>query len=252
MKIIRKLNWAIHHAVHTDSWRTLFSKLGIFLPVSKSRWLTAQKFEFHAWALPEIWDSQQIHPSFINEGTKSEFIIGASEQALGINLNSLLSDKIVIDVACGPCSVLAPMHSPSAKFGVDPFPFPDWVLNRYKSLDFKLFQGTLEDLVLDLEEDSGIPVFIMYNALQHFGSPFKALQKLSKLSSCHSVLIIEYLDTPADRAHPQILTERRILRILRRLNYKSCKSVKIDAYLENLVQLGVGKPAKIGAFLASK
>jgi hypothetical protein len=92
----------------------------------------------------------------------------------------------------------------------------------------------------------------MYNALQHFASPFKALQKLSKLSSRHSILIIEYLDTPADRAHPQILTEKRILRILRRLKYQSCKSVKIDAYLENLVQLGVGKPAKIGAFLASK
>lgn len=252
MKVIQRINWAIHHTVRTDSWRTLFSKLGIFLPVSKARWLTAQKIEFHAWALPETWNSWQIHPSFLNEGTKSEFFVSASEKALGINLNNLLSDKTVIDVACGPCSILAPMHSPSAKFGIDPFPFPEWVESRYKSQDFRLIQSPLEDSSLDLGEESGVPIFIMYNALQHFASPFKALHKLSELSSRHTVLIIEYLDTPADRAHPQILTHKRILRILQRLKYQSCKSAKIDAYLENLVQLAFGKPAKIGAFLASK
>lgn len=252
MKLSQNISWVTRHAAQTDSWRTLFSKLGIFLPVSKSRWHTAQEYEFHAWELPEIWDIQQVHSSFINEESKSGFIIEASERALGMNLEDLLSDKVVIDVACGPCSVLATMTSPSKKFGVDPFPFPEWVVGRYKSLDFELFQVPLEELSMEIEDNLGVPVFIMYNALQHFGSPFKALQKLSSLSSSHTVLIIEYLDTPADRAHPQILTEKRILRILKRLKYGSTSNAKFDAYLENLVQLGDGKPAKIGAFLASK
>lgn len=252
MKLVRDLNWVMHHAAQTDSWRTLFSKLGVFLPVSKSRWLTAQRYEFHAWELPEIWDFQKAHSSFINEESKSRFIIEASERALGVNLEDLLSGKVVIDVACGPCSIVASMPYPTKKIGVDPFPFPEWVKSRYKTLDFELFQVPLEELTVDFKADLSAPVFIMYNALQHFGSPFKALQKLSVLSSSHTVLIIEYLDTPADRAHPQILTEKRILRILRHLKYKTTSNVKIDAYLENLVQIGDGRPAKIGAFLASK
>jgi hypothetical protein len=252
MNIRERTNYFLQHAVKADSWRTLLSKVGIFLPVSRRRWDIAQKFEYHAWELPEVWEKSETHPSFINEETKSNFIINVAEQALGLKLGDLLSDKLVIDVACGPCSVIAAMEHPKSKYGVDPFPFPEWVLERYRSLNFQLIPSALERLQLNLNSETEEPVIIMYNALQHFESPYRALKKLSKIFPQHTLLVIEYLNTSADRAHPQILTTRRILRLIRFLKYETLNSVAVDAYLENLVQSGVNKPVRIGAFIARK
>lgn len=233
------------HASKTNSWRTLFSKINLFIPVSKSRWDKAQISEQEAWELPAEWDYSVDHPSFTNEETKSGHLIAALEKQLDIQIAQEFSGRSVIDIGCGPCSFVSKIQTPAQKFGVDPFPFPRWVLDRYAELNFKVLPFPLE--VLESPDQVGPnPVIIMYNALQHFWSPSKAFKRIHQLFPQHEILIVEYLNTSADNAHPQIITKQRIERLLKRNSYSNIVVKSFDTILAPLIQYGEGIPAHIG------
>jgi hypothetical protein len=230
----------------SNKWRTLFAISGIFLPVSKRRWLVAQNAESHIWNLPET-SSTYEHPSFLNEGIKSDFIIKNSLSAIGLTLEDLLKDRVVIDVGCGPASAILDSDSPKRKIGIDPMPFPSWVRHRYQQSGFELIIKPVEELIAsDFREISKeIPLVIMYNALQHFKDPYMGLELLSELLKTHELLIIDYANAPADDAHPQVITHQRVSRMLNRIGYQIDQARVIEMKKDGLIEYGHGSAAQI-------
>jgi hypothetical protein len=230
----------------SNKWRTLLANLGIFLPVSKRRWQVAQKAERHLWSLPEISESKE-HSSFDNESIKSDFIITNSMSRIGLTFEDLLTNKIVVDIGCGPASAIFHSSAPKRKIGVDPMKFPHWVYERYQESGFELINKSIEDLLPADFKNLGdeAPLVIMYNALQHFMDPFLGLNLLKNLLPKHDLLIIEYANTPADDAHPQIITRLRTSRMLKKLGYQTEHIEVILIKKDGLVEAGQGSPAKI-------
>lgn len=226
--------------------RTKLGRYGVFLPVSRRRWELAQVAEEHSWPLPLDWDySGDVLPKLmLDEQTKARFIVSQGEEILGLSLRSLVEDKTVIDVACGPCSIISNWDNCKEKIGIDPAKFPSWVHKRYQEHNFELVSSTLEGAVVK-SITGPPPVVVMYNALQHFQDINGAVKNLKKIAKNHELFFVDYAEIPADAAHPQILTEKRLRRILLRNGYRAIRLETVEARLPGLVETGSGQSAKI-------
>jgi hypothetical protein len=230
--------------------RTSLSKREIFLPVSSRRWGFAQKAESESWHIPHNLIEPEISAYFLEEQTKAKFLVHVAEQTLGLSFSNFISERTVLDIACGPGSIIAEMDKPAVKYGLDPAKFPNWVHGRYKELNFQLINHPLESAPL-ADFDFGVnPLVIMYNALQHFQDCELAFSNLAKSLGTHQVFFVDYGYVPADAAHPQILTFNRIERILSRVGYETTNLALSYARLPGLVEMGNGEPARILAGIA--
>ena len=229
------------YILDSNKYRTLFSSLNIFFPVTHKRWIFAQKSECSLWALPDNFEGV-THESFINEGKKSNFILNNALNIYGKTIESLVKDRNIIDIGCGPASFITHLNTPRTKIGIDPLPFPKWVIDNYQKSNFTLIQQPIEELSHIKFDGLDNPLVVMYNALQHFMNPYKGIQLISEKFSKHEILIVDYGYAPADNAHPQILTTSRIRRFLTKLDYGNIQVNLLSLYLPKLVQYGENKP----------
>lgn len=250
MKKLRKIRVFINkirglRGISTNEIRTKLSRFEIFLPVNSARWQKAQVAEAASWHIPDQLSEPLISDFLRDEQTKAKFLLGVAENALGISLLELISDKTVIDIACGPGSIIAELKTFGKKFGLDPAQFPIWVHQRYDSLDFELINAPLESAPLNGYDFGQGPVAVMYNALQHFQNCELAFNNLVSSLGEHKLFFVDYAYVPADSAHPQILTFNRIERLLLKAGYSVNHLAVSKARLPGMVEMVDGQPANI-------
>ena len=85
---------------------------------------------------------------------------------------------------------------------------------------------------------------IALNAFQHFQSIPNTLKNLQNKLGEHSLLLIDFIDVPADSAHPQIISQRRIEKLLDEYDYE-IKKMCTSHIKHNDIHYGRGKSAKI-------
>lgn len=233
--------------------RTYLSSYEIFLPVSDRRWAIAQKAEAESWHLPlNVKGEEEIEILLGDERKKAKFLVSVAEKNLGIRVDKFVDGKIVIDVACGPGSIMADLENPKAKYGIDPANFPSWVTERYASFGFRLIQAPLESAHLqDFKYEKEL-VVVLYNALQHFQNCAVALNNLYSNLGNHHLFFVDYGYIPADKAHPQILTYMRLKKLLIESGYVIEKMAQSEERLPGLVEIGSGFPTTIISGLAKK
>jgi hypothetical protein len=229
--------------ITVNNLRTTLAKREIFVFVSPRRWRKAQAAEVDHWNL-QIVENEQLPPVFISEQIKARFLLETAERILGIRVSKLIEDKVVVDIACGPCSVVAEEESPFKKIGVDPAPFPEWVKSRYKKLNFPLISSPMETALIHVTAEKKI-VVVMYNALQHFQSPSQALKNIRVSLKEGEIFFVDYADIPADKAHPQILTFNRIKRLLKKKGYSEIQLAQSLVRLPGYVEGGSGSRVAI-------
>lgn len=111
-----------------------------------------------------------------------------------------LQGKSVVDIGGGPVSLLLKCKN-FLGVVIDPCPYPNWVVDRYKLAGIDYSRQTGENF-------SDIPKFDevwIYNVLQHTEDPQKIIQNAKK--SAKTLRIFEWIDNWTNEAHPISLTQ---------------------------------------------
>ena len=109
----------------------------------------------------------------------------------------------VLDIGGGPVSLLLKASNPSGCKVVDPLPFPNWVIERYKAAGIDFEQIKAEDL-----KEKGWDEAWLYNVLQHVENPRKVIENARK--SAKIIRIFDWIDTYACPGHPQTVKETQL------------------------------------------
>lgn len=112
-----------------------------------------------------------------------------------------MQGKTIVDLCCGPTSIMLRMCNFKKAYGIDPGNFPDYILNRYKENNIEWVKLPAEDFVYPEMIDETI----LYNALAHVQDPFKILLEAKNNSKC--LRICECLYAGSNVNHPQDLTQ---------------------------------------------
>jgi glycosyltransferase involved in cell wall biosynthesis len=129
---------------------------------------------------------------------------------MGLNLNEQNNfivngvNKIkVIDIGGGPVSMM--LKTPQILEGkvYDPSTYPDWTIERYKEHNITYVKLGGEQV----NEEEYDEVWI-YNCLQHTQDPELIIQNAKRAAK--TLRIFEWLDTPQEIGHPQILTQENL------------------------------------------
>jgi 2-polyprenyl-3-methyl-5-hydroxy-6-metoxy-1,4-benzoquinol methylase len=172
-------------------------------PQSKAIWLNAQDAEKGHWAY--LWqdvNSQGRTALINNEVIKGEFIFQEMVDKFGIKPKTDWSNSKIIDVGCGPLSLVARNKLGKTREGVDPLKYPSSIYEEYESKDFKVHIEPFEELSTKDKFD----IVIFYNALQHFADLDAVAKKCKEiLKKNGQILLSEYLKVPVNDAHIQYL-----------------------------------------------
>lgn len=165
--------------------------------VPPSEWQACQEFERRSWGdgiylSPENGEIQKQNHYAAWMG------IVASEDFKAIDLEG----KSVLDVGCGPVSLLLRSHNGKRKVGIDPLDYGEGVRQVYSAREVELLKMPAEEMRF---ADGTFDEVWMYNCLQHVYDPDMILQKIQKVGK--RVRIFEWLDIPAHEGHPHELTE---------------------------------------------
>lgn len=115
-----------------------------------------------------------------------------------------LEGKTVLDVGCGPSSLLLKTVN-GKRGGIDPCDYPEWVLERYKAAGINFAREAGEDMPEDAMPF--ISEIWIYNVLQHVKDPESIIKK-AKLAK--KIRIFEWIDAETNAMHPHQLTEEKL------------------------------------------
>jgi len=184
----------------------------------KQTWLEAQQWE-------KEWHDDCINS--YNEETKQ--FTYASLMGLNAFLQNYygqrfwdMGSKSILDVGCGPYSMLLKVKTSGAKYGVDPIRYPDWVLHRYHAAKIQFIEYPAECLDFPINYEiygQELPAFVdftknpvdeawIYNCLQHVQDPEKIISNVKK---CAKVIrIFEWIDQGISPGHLHDLKEHKL------------------------------------------
>lgn len=112
-----------------------------------------------------------------------------------------MSNKSVIDIGGGPCSMLLKCINIKNPTIVDPCLYPSWVYTRYSNLGIKFNIIAAEYYIsTEIFDECWI-----YNVLQHVKDPELIISNAKKY--CKLIRIFEWIDIPAHPGHPHELKE---------------------------------------------
>jgi hypothetical protein len=134
------------------------------------------------------------------------------------------------------------------------------VIARYEEIGAKIIPMSGEDFKISIQFDSigsikqvqEVKVVIFTNALQHFRSLDQFFLNLQNQLGAHELLFLEFLNVPADRAHPQILTIKRLNSYIEKFNYKILNSKILKERLIGFIERGNGLEIEMYLMHASK
>lgn len=203
----------------------------------QAKWLKAQEAEKGHWI--GLWseDLQQRHALVQHEALKADFIFRQMTSYFGINPKKGWSKSSVLDVGCGPTSVVSRMKFGKSRAGVDPLKYPKWVYQDYKKNNFKVIMKPFEEL----DSNKKFDIIIFYNALQHFADLGVIARKCRQvLAQDGNIYLSEYLEVPTNEAHIQFLEEAKLDRLFKDVDFK-VDSVQKPVRLAGLVERPEGQ-----------
>lgn len=104
----------------------------------------------------------------------------------------------IVDIGGGPSSMLLKCPTLVEGLVVDPIKYPDWTLERYRSVNINVDVAYGEDF-----SGTGWDEVWIYNCLQHTKDPEKIIY--NALKAAPILRIFEWVNTPATPGHPQTL-----------------------------------------------
>src|SRR5258706_3875672 len=115
-------------------------------PDQRTKWQAAQVAEKGHWI--GLWDSNvQTRQSLMDhEAQKADFIFHQMTVHFGVDPKRDWAKASVLDVGCGPASIVARSKLGKSRVGVDPLKYPDWVYAAYKRNGFEVLLQPFEDL----------------------------------------------------------------------------------------------------------
>lgn len=187
--------------------------------ISKNEWQSCQVYEKKSWG-----DDIYIHANN-NEIIKQNVYAQLLEITNQTNFSSIdLNQKTVLDVGCGPISLLLRCHNFKKAVGVEPLFYNEKVDKEYLNKNIQLIRIPAEEMNFNENEFDEV---WMYNVLQHTYDPEKILQKLNTYAKC--IKIFEWLDTPPHEGHPQESSEEFFVKTLS-LQPNEYKIVHLSTY----------------------
>jgi SAM-dependent methyltransferase len=111
-----------------------------------------------------------------------------------------LGGKSVLDIGCGPVSLLLKCVNLGAAKAIDPLRYPEWIAARYgyANINYERMKG--EDV-----EATGFDEVWIYNVLQHVVDPEKIIK--NALRAGKIVRVFEWLEIGEAPGHPHNLLE---------------------------------------------
>lgn len=116
-----------------------------------------------------------------------------------------LRGKEILDIGCGPVSMLLKSINRGPCIAVDPCEYPAWVTKRYYNnhINYKKLKGEeLDFCTWDFDEAW------IYNVLQHTDDPELVARNARKLARV--VRVFEWVNIPATDGHIQVLTKEKL------------------------------------------
>jgi len=187
-------------------------------------WIDAQKHEAKFWG------------DCLNLSTWQEFVkqeMYSREMQLiadyGDNGEFDMQGKSVIDIGGGPVSMTLRCHHASRLTVVDPIAWPKAVLRRYCQYGIDFVRCAGEDL-LTVDVWPADEVWIC-NVLQHVADPNKVLvEAKNHLNRCGRLRIFEWINIPADKCHPHVLTPELLSKGLTGLRIEKLSIPRLNEY----------------------
>ncbi len=209
-----------------------------------AKWQAAQIAERDYWfsfGVDDPVDSQRRQILISSETQKADFIFNEMLAHFGIDAAKDWSKLSILDVGCGPTSLVARSKLGKTRVGVDPLKYPDWVYDSYKTNNFKVYLQPFEEFQTTKKYD----IIIFYNALQHFADLKSVAQKCYQhLARSGAVYLSEYLEVPTNEAHIQFLEAPKLDRLFKAAGFK-VQSVKKLVRLPGLVERPNGQPIEL-------
>lgn len=204
----------------------------------KQIWLKAQEAEKGHWI--GLWSDDEVQRKalFDHEAQKADFIFDTMIKHFRIDPNKNWKDSNILDVGCGPASIIARAEYGKTRTGADPLKYPDWVYDDYKKHDFKVLLQPFEELDTAKKFDT----IIFYNALQHFANLGQVARKCQDVLAKGGVVYLsEYLEVPTNEAHIQFLEAAKLDGLFEGAGF-NVDSTVVPVRLEGLVERPGGQP----------
>jgi len=114
-----------------------------------------------------------------------------------------LGGKSVLDIGGGPVSLLLKCRNRGRCVVADPAAYPSWVKERYDAAGIEYLKIAGEDFPPRDERNEFDEVWI-YNVLQHVRDPAAVIERAKQCG--RKVRVFEWLEVPACKGHPHVLT----------------------------------------------
>lgn len=129
---------------------------------------------------------------------------------MGLPSDLKMGKKNILDVGCGPTSMLLRAEHGGKSVGVDPLPISKEMKKRYKDHDIRFFNVKGEDLFKDGNGTQTLREFLfdevwIYNCLQHVDDPATVLANV--VSAAKTIRIFEWINMGVCAGHLHNLTE---------------------------------------------
>lgn len=163
------------------------------------------------WNQAQKWESNWWGDCLNTYSEETKQIVYAKKMGLvPLHINGKypvydLAGKGILDIGCGPVSMLLKCINRATCIGIDPCDYPEWVYKRYyrNNINFKKMMGEeIGDAKWDFDEAW------IYNVLQHTENP--ELVARNALRQAKLVRVFEWVNIPATDGHLHVLTKKKL------------------------------------------
>jgi len=186
-------------------------------------WKQAQQWEanWHGDCINSYWEETKQLIYAKKMGLKAQMINGKYP-------SYNLDNASILDIGGGATSILLKSINIGYCEIIDPLPMPDWVINRYNSINHLYFINKPAEEYIN---NTSIPFdeAWIYNCLQHTKNPQKVIQIAKKHSKI--IRIFEWIENGISDGHIHNLTEKDLNKWLggngkiETLNENGCKGL---------------------------
>lgn len=176
--------------------------------INIEQWKQCQIYERHSWGNSVTLETsnesykQVTYAKLLNLEMKNNFIDA--------------NNKSIIDLGCGPISLLLRTNNFAHAYGVEPLDYGEEVNSNYIKKNIKIIKKPIE-FITNEDFNINFDELWMYNVLEHVISPRECLEKILNIKP-KKIRILDWLDIPPHEGHPFLLTENLFVETLKLKN----------------------------------